>query len=61
VYVYMVYCHVQVGLCMCAKGTVYVCICVWRPEADVSCLPQLLATLSFEIGSPTEHGAQQLG
>lgn len=37
-----------------------VCACgLWRTEVDVTCLPPLLSVLFFEIGSPTQPGAQQ--
>lgn len=34
-------------------------VCMWRPEANVKCLPLLLSTL-VETGSLSELGAHQL-
>lgn len=34
-----------------------ICVCIWRLEIDVICLPQSLSTLVFERGFLTEHRA----
>lgn len=36
---------------MYAGAYTCVCMCVWRIEFEVSCLPLLLSTLFFETGS----------
>lgn len=28
-------------------GGVHVCACIWKPEVDVRCIPQLFSTLLF--------------
>lgn len=47
--------HVNVHVCVCmykcAGEHVPVCRCMWSPEHDVRCLPQLPSTLAFEAGA----------
>lgn len=37
---------------------VFVCMCVWKSEVSVECLPELLFAF-FESGCPIEPGAVQ--
>lgn len=45
--VYMCMVHVSVSMQMC----VHMCLCMWRPEVDIGCLPQSLYTSLLETGS----------
>lgn len=38
-----------------------VCICEWRPEINIGCLPKALSTLVFETKSFAESPAYQFG
>lgn len=55
------WCGAHTCSCGCRHGVpADVCACgLWRTEVDVTCLPPLLSILFFEIGSPTQPGAQQ--
>lgn len=37
----------MICVCVCSHVWACMCTCVWRPEVDVSCLPQSLPTLFF--------------
>lgn len=53
-------CAVPVPECVGVCSHVWMCVCVWRPEFDVTifCYHSILA---FEIGSPTKFRTRLTG
>jgi len=68
------FCHPWIFVCMCVTFVclhkcghmdvqlhmqVCACLCVWRPEVYIRCLPQSLSALFLKTGSQTEPEALQ--
>jgi hypothetical protein len=60
---YMCMCGMQAYAYVCKCVDIYACVhmCIWVPEVDVRCLPQLLFTLRIEAGTLTQlaHSGHQ--
>lgn len=48
-------------VCLCTDACAHVCMCEWRPEVTVRCLPQRLSILFTEVWSLTELGVHRFG